>query len=242
LGITTDRRKHRRHKYEAVISHDILSQEATPAGKMYNFSKTGLYFESKHSFYPMEEIFVELIDLPKSPDMGFELVFDVEIVWRIKLEDSSFQYGYGARFKYANESFEKAIGVAKYEKQRYPQPVSEDADDSREYPRQRYHKSLIFNYQNKIYRGLVTNISRSGAFIKTRGKFSLGQHIQFVITGKKIRYKVKLMGWIVRLSPNGFGVSFDRRSGAERRYDIDRRIGTDRRSRIKHQDPDKKGR
>jgi Tfp pilus assembly protein PilZ len=189
----------------------------------------------------MEEIFVELIDLPKSPDMDFELVFDVEIVWRIKLEDSSFQYGYGARFKYADESFEKAIGVAKYEKQRFPQLVLKDANDSREYPRQRSNKSLAFNYQNKIYRGLVTDISRCGAFIKTRGKFSLGQHIQFVITGSKIRYKVKLRGWIVRLSPKGFGVSFDRRSGAERRYDIDRRIGTDRRQRIRPRDPNKRG-
>ena len=129
LGLTTERRKHKRHQYEALISHDILSQEATPAGKILNFSKSGLYFESNDTFYPMEEIFVEIIDQPQSSDPDFELLFDVKIIWLKKLQDASFRYGYGAKFKFPNADFEKKISLTTLEKPHSVKPESEDETD-----------------------------------------------------------------------------------------------------------------
>ena len=76
---------------------------------------------------------------------------------------------------------------------------------------------------------MVTNISRGGAFVDTGSKISLGERINLVIHGSKNHKDVRLKGWIVRLGPEGVGVSFDRRSGRERRYDLDRRTGLDRR-------------
>jgi hypothetical protein len=241
VGLTTERRKHKRHRYEALISHDILSQVATPAGKIYNFSKSGLYFESNDTFYPMEEIFVEIIDQPQSSDPGFELLFDVAIIWRKKLQDVSFRYGYGAKFKFPNADFEKKISLATSEKPRSVKPESEDETDVREYHRRRCDQSIVFNHRNQACRGLITDLSRGGAFIKTGSKFSLGQKIKLVITGGKVSRDLKRQGWIVRVSPEGFGISFERRSYSERRYDIDRRIGRDRRARSKPGDPGKKG-
>jgi len=55
--------------------------------------------------------------------------------------------------------------------------------------------------------------------------------IVLTISGKTARKSVKFTGWIVRKNNEGFGISFDRRSGVERRYDIDRRKGLDRRNR-----------
>jgi len=241
VGLTTERRKHKRHQYEALISHDILSQEATPAGKIYNFSKSGLYFKSNENFYPMEEIFVEIIDHPKSSDTDFELLFDVEIIWRKKLQGASFHYCYGAKFKFPNADFEKKIDLATFEKPRIEKPESENETEARKYPRRRYHKSIVFNHRNQVGRGLITDLSRSGAFIKTGSKFSLGQKIKFVITGGKVSKDLKRHGWIVRVNPEGFGISFERRSGSERRYDLDRRIGKDRRKRRKPGGPNKNG-
>ncbi len=241
MGSTTERRKHKRHQYEAFISHDILSQEETPAGKIYNFSKSGLYFESNDTFYPMEEIFVEIIDHPQSFDTDFELLFDVEIIWRKKLQDASFRYGYGAKFKFSNADFEKKIDIATFVKPRLIKPESEDDPDTRGYPRRPCDKSIVFNHRNQVCRGLITDLSRSGAFIKTGSKFSLGQKIKLVITGDKDRKDLKRHGWIVRVSPEGFGISFERRSGPERRFDLDRRIGKDRRKRIKPGGPNKNG-
>jgi Tfp pilus assembly protein PilZ len=232
LGVDIERRKHKRYQYEAIISHDILSQDAAPDGKMHNFSKNGLYFESNHSFYTGEDIFLEILDHPQS-EKGIELLFDVEIVWRKKPQNSSFLYGYDAQFNYSHESIENTIGTGIPPKRKPgPQkPDSKDPTDARKDPRKRCHKPLVFKYDNSHCRGLLTNISRGGAFIKTKTKMSLGHKIKFVISGSQIRKNIELKGWVVRLAPEGFAVSFNRRSGSERRYDIDRRIGSDRRKR-----------
>ena len=241
MGSRTEKRKHKRHQYEAFISHDILSQEETPAGKIYNFSESGLYFESNDTFYPMEEIFVEIIDHPQSSDTDFELLFDVEIIWRKKLQDASFPYGYGAKFKFSNADFEKKINITTFEKPRFVKTESESDPDTRGYPRRPCDKSIVFSHKNQVCRGLITDLSRSGAFIKIGDKFSLGQKIKLVITGDKNGKDLKRHGWIVRVSPEGFGISFERRSGPERRYDLDRRIGKDRRKRSKPGGPNNNG-
>ena len=53
------------------------------------------------------------------------------------------------------------------------------------------------------------------------------------ISGGSLFEDLKLKGWVVRLDPKGFGVKFDRRSGRERRTDLERRRGPDRRTRRK---------
>ncbi len=242
MGSTTERRKHKRHQYEAFISHDILSPEVKPAGKIYNFSQQGLYFESNHNFLPFEEIFVEIIDQDRSSDTEQELLFDVEIIWRKKLIDAPFRYGYGAKFKFSNEIIEHKIKSASLKRPPLPPPELEDKTEAREFPRKRCRQSIVFNLGNQVCQGWVTNISRSGAFIKTRSKCSLGLKIRIVLTGDKPSKGLERMGWIVRVNSEGFGLSFNRRSGVERRYDLDRRVGRDRRQRARPADPGKKDR
>jgi hypothetical protein len=245
VGSATEKRKHARHQYEAFISHDILSPEVKPAGKIYNFSQQGLYFESNHNFLPLEEIFVEIIDPASSSDTEQELLFDVEIIWRKKLTDAPFRYGYGAKFKFSNEAIEDKIKTASIKRPPLPPPPPpklEDKIDAREFTRKRCRQSVVFDHRNQKCHGWVTNISLGGAFIKTPSKCSLGANIRMVITGDKPGTGSERRGWIVRVSSEGFGVSFNRRSGAERRYDIDRRIGRDRRKRIRPGEPDRRGR
>lgn len=106
--------------------------------------------------------------------------------------------------------------------------------DPRKYPRRSYIKSVFFKCHHQHHKGLIINISRSGVFIETKNKFFFGQAIELVIPNIKIDKSVILKGWIVRLSQNGFGVTFkrilERRSGKERRSDLDRRSGSDRRN------------
>lgn len=231
MSSTPERRKYKRHQYEAIISHDILSSEVRPAGKMYNFSKEGLYFESKHNFLPLEEIFVEIIDHAATSETEFELLFDVQIIWRKKLKDSPFPYGYGARFKFFNDAIEKKIKAARIKQVPFslPHPVSPDEIEARRYPRKRSRQPIVFRHGQQVGNGWVTSVSRGGVFIKTRSKISLGCEIRLVFTAPKTKTKVTRLGWIVRVDSEGFGISFDRRSGSERRYDLDRRLGADRR-------------
>ena len=104
--------------------------------------------------------------------------------------------------------------------------------DSRKHPRRLCKKAVIFTYIYRHVKAFATDISRGGAFIETGSKISLGARIILVIHGSKNHKGVRLRGWIVRLSPQGVGVSFDRRSGRERRYDLDRRTGLERRKKV----------
>lgn len=110
-----------------------------------------------------------------------------------------------------------------------------DFRDPRKYHRVAYVGPVMFRYdQQKFKKGLIINISRSGVFIETKNKGSLGQEIELVIPNKKIDRRLRIKGWIVRLSQTGIGVTFkgtlERRSGRERRSDLDRRSGSDRRN------------
>ena len=101
--------------------------------------------------------------------------------------------------------------------------------DSRTYPRRSCRKPLLIVHKYQNVRGLATNISRGGACVETRYGLLLGEKINLIFYGSKKDKALKLRGWIVRSDPAGVGVSFERRSGQERRYDLDRRTGLDRR-------------
>jgi len=102
-------------------------------------------------------------------------------------------------------------------------------EDSRKHPRRLCHKPLFITHKYRHLTGVATNISRGGVFVETARNISFGERISLIIHGSKHTKGVRLKGWIVRLDPNGVGVSFNRRADRERRYDLDRRTGLDRR-------------
>ena len=107
--------------------------------------------------------------------------------------------------------------------------------DPRKYPRIAYVGPVVFKGKKQKYtKGLIINISRGGVFIETKNQCFLGQAIELVIPNKTIGKRIRIKGWIVRLSQTGIGVTFkgklERRSGTERRSDLDRRSGSDRRN------------
>jgi hypothetical protein len=121
------------------------------------------------------------------------------------------------------------IEMAKFEKHHSQNENLNPEKDSRKHPRKSCKKPLLFIHGHKYIKGMVTDISRGGAFVETGNRISLGARINLVIRGIKSRKSVRLRGWIVRSGPEGVGVSFDRRSDRERRFDLDRRTGLDRR-------------
>lgn len=239
----TERRKHKRSKFEANISHNILSLDIIHAGKLYNFSNGGLYFESDQILYVGEEINIWIENQPQLTEDDKQLFLGVQIIWRQDLRDSSYRYGYGAKLIKNNQALIKSLKKVEFEKKNHQQSGFDgghqqssfnDGIDSRNFHRRHYHRSFLFIYKNQRFEGFITNISRGGAFIETKKKLSLGKVILLTIPGSKIRKEIKLKGWIVRLNHKGVGVKFDLRSGRERRSDLDRRIGKDRRSRARH--------
>ncbi len=234
MKIDKERRKHQRFRYEALVSHNVSTDDITHRGKMFNFCKGGLYFESDQNIYPGEDIFVGLAIHADSPGKDSQLIFEVKIIWHKELGDSPFRYGFGGKFLNSYDSFDPfpETGQTKkhVEKEASPWDFSGE-NDSRKQNRISYNKFLRFSYKNNDYKQVVANIGRGGAFILTKEKFNLGGKITLTVPRSQNRKEIKIAGWIVRISPDGIGVSFERRAGPERRSDLDRRTGLERRRR-----------
>jgi len=196
---------------------------------MSNISKGGLYFESDQTLYPGEYIYIRIKRFPHSSFNGDQNLFGVEIIWHKEIQNSLFQHGYGVNFINSKDALAKIINMINAGVQRLQDSDSKFEKDPRQHPRKPYNKSFIINTQTQNYKGLVTNLSRGGAFIETKNKFSLGQIVKLIVPEGKIQKYVELKGWVVRLRQTGIGVKFDRRSNRGRRSDLDRRTGLDRR-------------
>ncbi len=224
MDLKFDQRRDRRLRCEAVIWHNNLLPEIFYNAKMYNLSKEGLYFESDQIIYPGEDIFIGLKN-SASPINDNTDHIHVEIKWRKDLQNASFRFGYGAKLINPINSLVKSIDQTKLRQSSSQGNAFKNKKDPRKHPRKPYRKVFFFVSKNKNYEGLITNISRGGAHIITREKFYLGQLLQLVIPGDDKKKDVKLKGWVVRLSPQGIGVRFDRRKGPGRRRVLDRRGG-----------------
>ena len=230
MELYTDIRDKKRFNCNAEVSHDNLLPDVFYPANMYNFSKGGLYFESEQRLYIGDYINFR-VKYPARPSGNHtHYQFGIEILWRQEAQHSSLKYGYGSKFINPNQTLENIIDLSKLEKQRIPQKSVEKEKDPRTHPRRSYNRSLVIIAQNRNYKGLMTNISRSGAFIKTQNNFAVGQILTILLPGHKKQKDVKLKGYVVRLNRSGVGVIFDRRRAYKnRRSDLDRRTGKDRR-------------
>ncbi len=234
MDLNSERRIYRRFVYEADISHDLLAHNHIYKGKLHNFSKGGLYFESDQSIFPGEEVFIKFQNQPDSinDDIVAQLPFVVKIVWQNDLSNSLFRFGYGAHYIDKNDSLVKTIKIPELEPVNLQDKTLEAEKDPREYPRTPYHKSIRLTYKDKYYRGEFSNISRGGVYIKTNIQFPVGKQIRIAMPGSKIRNNFYLKGLIVRMNTDGFGVKFDKSfdHGGRSDLDMERRTGMDRRA------------
>jgi Tfp pilus assembly protein PilZ len=253
VDITSDRRENQRFKYEAIIWHNSILPGIFYKARLCNISKTGVYFETDQSLYPGEKIYIAKksdssisnrkdinrveIKWRKDSTKGFD---HIEIKWRKELKNSSSQYGYGAVFIGSNPNLEKLLEMVDVNKNKNGNDNLKAKKDPRELTRENYRKEITFSAKDQSYKGFISNISRVGAFIETKTKFSLGQMIRLEIPGDSLFKDLKLNGWVVRLEPEGVGIKFERRSGRERRKDLDRRRGPDRRTQRKPKGAGKK--
>jgi len=232
MEIYTDLRDKKRFSCEADIVHDSLLPGMFYSALMLNFGKGGLSFESDQLLYIGDFINIGIKFSSDNSDGKALNQFGVEIIWRKELHKSSFKYGYGAKFVDPNQTLEEIVGLVN-SNERKPKPNNLVGEkDPRKYPRRSFHKTLRFISNNRKHEGMVTNVSRGGAFIETKTRFMVGQVLTFIIREYKKRQAVKLKASVVRLSPRGVGVIFDRRRAHKnRRSDLDRRTGADRRKR-----------
>lgn len=222
MTLSSDRRKNSRYHFETIILHDTLLPDIFYDAKMYDIGKGGVYFESDQSLYPREEIYIGLKGGPYSENTEKYFSY-VRIKWRKDLTNGSFKFGYGAEFIKASESLLKILDVAGFGNELPKNKTFQKEKDPREHQRNSYRKVVHFFSRNSKSKGYVKNISRGGAFIITREKFAIGQILNLVFPATRLKKELRLKGRIVRVDENGVGIRFDRRSGKDRRADLDRR-------------------
>ena len=87
-----DRRKSERIKCKKYILHDTDPGDFFYRGKVCNYSKRGLYFESNVDLLPEDKITIMVYK--NSDDLTY--ILNVKIIWVKELYDSKFDIGYGA--------------------------------------------------------------------------------------------------------------------------------------------------
>lgn len=164
--------------------------------RLANYSVGGIYFETDLLLYSEAMVYIGIQDSTHqlfSEECGS---FLVEIIWRKRLTDISFNYGYGAKI-----TFDKA--------QRKSQSNGQvKLKELRKNPRKRSKKPTYFSFKKEYYQGEITNISPSGAFIESEARPSDGDELKLFVPGAK-KYAL-LKGEIIHFNISGFGVKFKR--------------------------------
>jgi len=222
VSIKFDQRGEKRFNYKAAIWHENILPGRFYKAQICDISRSGIYFESDQTLYQGEKIYIAAKNPASAINIAKECAV-AEIKWRKNLSDSTFRFGYGAEFLDHDNALLKSIDKTKIIPQESLGTDGRYRRDPREHIREPYRKEIVFITKNRKYRGSIANISRGGAFIKTENKFALGQMIQLDIREDNTCKAVQLKGWVVRLSPNGVGVKFDRRVHHDRRKKVDRR-------------------
>ena len=87
-----ERRKSERNKCKKYILHDTDPGDFFYRGRVCNYSKKGLYFESNVDLRPEAQITI----LVNKPSDNLTYILNAKIKWYKELNDSSFDVGYGA--------------------------------------------------------------------------------------------------------------------------------------------------
>ena len=163
--------------------------------RMFNYSKTGLYFETDSILQSGDQIYIGIEDSPYASSSGVFEYYRSKIKWRKKLKDSYFDYGYGVEL-YAElnkEISKKAESII-----RNKEPVK---------PAKPIPGAIKITDQSGSYKGVIKDISASGVFFATEDTFEEGQVLTFCLPLKNGQ-EAQIDGQIVWGDHEGFGVVF----------------------------------
>jgi len=212
-------RKNTRFEYKADVIHEDIKNGARRGAKMFNYSKEGLYFEADFLLKPGDEIYIGIEDSPYSSSGNDYECYRAFVKWRKTFSDSesAYKYGYGLKHYYTegdslDSSYEKIFDI-KLLTQLISDKLKEGMKEGnkRKDPRKSFSQRIVFAYKEKIHRGLIENISRSGAFIKTRATFPVGHNLTLAFPKGKKKRPLKLKGKVVWSDQDGFGLEFSKR-------------------------------
>jgi Tfp pilus assembly protein PilZ len=186
----------------SIQIQDVASGKIHKA-RMFNFSKEGIYFESDSVLNAGMQIYIGIQNSPYASLPDILEYHRAEIMWRKKLKDSFFRFGYGVKLaSLANKQDLKPANKQDLKSNDNKQP-----EDLRKHTRRPYDKFTLFTAESGIFEGSIKNISSSGVFITSKSTFKVGQTLTLVLPFKNGK-DVKVKGQIVWTNDEGFGLKF----------------------------------
>jgi hypothetical protein len=191
-----ERRAKARLAHVAPINIRDIRTGATYQARMFNYSDTGIYFESDSLINPGSAVFVGILRAPHEKNPSDYNCYRGVITWREKLpEDAHFYYGYGIKFAPGHPSVDQGATDREPEK------------NKRKHPRTPLKKPIRFSDEKRVFKGWTGDISPSGVFVNSNPGFRPGQMITLAIPDKDGK-DVLVRGQVVWSDEKGFGVKF----------------------------------
>ena len=190
----TENRKKVRFSHISPLQVEELRSGQIYEARMFNYSDSGIYFESDVIFQKGDKIYIGIQNSPYPDSSDVLNYYKGEVMWRKHLKRSIFNYGYGVQLFSGSHNQSSKSDPAKSTK------------DSRRHLRKPFFRSVQFQNHRGIFKGSTINISVSGVFIATEEKLKVGQVIELnlPINGKTVR----IMGQVAWLNEEGFGLKF----------------------------------
>jgi uncharacterized protein (TIGR02266 family) len=78
----------------------------------------------------------------------------------------------------------------------------------RKHARKSFLMAVDYSTQDHVYKDFIQDISTGGVFIQTHMPFSVGQEVSLTFPLPNYQKHIKIVGEVVRSSPQGVGVKF----------------------------------
>lgn len=84
-------------------------------------------------------------------------------------------------------------------------------NEKRTHPRRSTYMDITYlSDQRRIFKDFVRNISAGGLYVETNLVTEVGQKLTMTFSHPDSSYPIKVLGRIIRVEPNGFGVKFNK--------------------------------
>ena len=190
-----ENRKSERFDHQSPLQVKDLKSGEIYEARMLNYSDSGISFASNGKFQRGTKIYFCVQKSPYYQSAGILRYFCGEVIWRKELIRSNASYGYGVQLISASET---QNSVAKH---------INEAEYPRKHPRKPFFQRIGFRTDHGIHKGKTKNVSASGVFIATDEKLEVGQTLKLSFPLKNGK-KAKIIGQIVWLNEEGFGLKF----------------------------------
>ena len=200
MNDNSERRYKTRFPHEAPVTLENEEIGLLHGVRMYNYSSTGIYFETNFYLQPGTDLYIGIKSSPFAHESDIYECYRAVIKWRKFLEESSFDYGYGLHLieRVAHPSPDKQQPVQK--------PL--EKKDSRQYERKRCSIPAMVSTPTTNFDILINNISKGGIFFKTRQQLTEGQSLDLMIPMRKKGKLLKRHGTVMWCENDCVGVEF----------------------------------